>query len=255
MRRNNKIDSQKEEIIALYKEGKTYKELAIIFEVSPSVISTRMRSWGANNSDSNRFKRVLISRDSLYDMYWNKEMHPREISKIFGCSITTIHNNLKKYNIPTRTKSEARIGKLNPIYGVGHSIETRKKMSRAFVNGRKIGLHSIWGKIVKYETPNQGVVTMRSTWEASTADYLTHNNFDWYYEVTTFKLSELLSYRPDFYLPELNLYIEVKGLLFDTDIKKIELFRSLGYILELWDKSVLLEKGIIDKYGRTSYLK
>ncbi len=249
MKRNNEIDKHKEEIIKLYNEGKIYKELAEMFNVSPSIISTRMRKWKANNSDSNRFKRKDISKDILYDMYWNKEMHPRAIGKVLGCSFSTIHNFMKKYGIKTRTKSESRIGKLNPIYGVGHTKDARKKMSESYLNGRKLPSKTPFGKRVKYTTPNQNSVTMRSTY------YLTRHGIDWYYEPEVFKVTDLHSYRPDFYLPVPDVYIEVKGVMSDIDLIKIEAFRELGYSLEVWDREVLLEKDIINKYGKTSYIK
>lgn len=256
MKRNIYLDEQKDEIIRLYlKEDKTYKELAILFNTSIHSIATRIRKWGVNNPDGNRHIRKNIPKEVLYKLYWEKEMHPREIGELYGCTLSTVHNYLKKYNIPTRTKSESRMGKLNPIYGVGHTTEARAKMSKAFRSGRKIGTNTCWGRVINYDTPNQGVVTMRSSWEYSTADYLTFNNIDWYYEYKTFKLTDTISYRPDFYLPKLDLYIEVKGVMKKEDLNKINLFKSLHYTIEVWDMPVLVEKGIIDKHGKTDYLR
>lgn len=256
MKRNKYLDEQKEDIIRLYLEdNKTYKDIAELYSTSIHSIAIRIRSWGVNNSDGNRHKRKNIPRDVLYNMYWNKEMHPREIGELYGCSFSTVHNYLKKYNIPTRTKSEARKGKLNPIYGVGHTKNAKKKMSKAFTNGRKIGFNTCWGRTIKYITPNQGTVTMRSSWEVATADHLTKQGLDWLYEPETFKLTDSLSYRPDFYVIAENYYIEVKGRLKEGALEKINLFRTAGHNLELWDREVLIEKGIIDKHGKTDYLR
>jgi len=149
------LDSYKDIIICLYlNEGLKQTEIAKEFGVSQLAISIRLREWGVSNPDGNRFKRNKINKEVLYDLYWNKEMHPSKIAKIFGCHKQTIINFMIKYNITRRTKSQARIGKLNPIYKIGHTQETRNKMSAAFVEGRKIGFNTNWGVGNYYDTFN-----------------------------------------------------------------------------------------------------
>lgn len=252
MKRNIELDNNKDEILRLYlEENKTYKEIAEIFNTSLSSIATRVQKWGKANSDSNRYNRKEIPKDVLYDMYWNQEMHPRQIGDVFGCSFSTVHNYMKKYGIPTRTKSESRMGKLNPIYEVGHTEEARKKMSSAFINGRKRGYNSCWGNTSKYITPKQGIVTMRSSWECKVADYLTALGIEWLYEPKVFKLTGIISYKPDFYIEKDDYYIEVKGRLKRSDKEKIRLFKEKGYELEVWDGEELLRLGLITNSGST----
>lgn len=250
------LDEKKEEIIKLYNEGKKQTEIAKYFGVSQGSISTRLRSWGVSNPDGNRFKRVDIDKETLYDMYWNQKMHPVDIGKVFGCSKIAIHQKMKKYNIPCRTKSESRMGKLNPIYNVGHTTETKRKMSDAFVNGKRksFGFSKNWGKGSYYDTPNQGRVWMRSGWEIKVADYLTENEIDWYYEYRWLKITEDMNYLPDFFIPILNCYVEVKGRKKERDIEKFELARKKHNIL-LWDGEELLKLGIINNSGSTELNK
>ena len=250
MKRNLELDFKKDEILKLYlKDGKSYKEIAEIFNTSLSSIATRIQEWGKSNPDGNRFNRKFIPKDELYDLYWNKEMHPREIGEIYGCSFSTVHNYLKKYGIKTRTKSQARIGRLNPIYGIGHTEEAKQKMSEAFSNGRKIHSGS-WGKGSHYNTPNQGKVWMRSGWETKVADYLTAQGKNWYFEPNWLKLPDGTNYLPDFFIPEENKYIEVKGRYRKRDLFKYEK-ASKYYDIELWDGIKLLKLGIIDNAGKT----
>lgn len=250
MNRMTWLDEYKDIIICLYNEGMKQGEIADEFEVSQGAISTRLRRWGVSNLDGNRFKRVEIPKDILYDLYWNKKMHPIDIGKKFGCTKMTIHNKMKEYGIPTRTKSQSRMGELNPIYNVGHTKEARKKMSLAFRNGREMGYNKIWGNISLYESPNQGMVKMRSDWEVKTADYLTHNDINWYYEYKRLNLRDV-SYLPDFYLPDFDLYIEVKGRKKDIDIEKVKMARRCGFVVLLWDGEELLKRGIITNSGST----
>jgi hypothetical protein len=58
-------------------------------------------------------------------------------------------------------------------------------------------------------------VFFRSGWEANVARILTLQNREWQYEPTTFWFESIkrgtTSYKPDFFLPQENKYIEVKG--------------------------------------------
>lgn len=244
------LDKEKATIIRMCESGYKQIEIANYFNTSQSSISTRLRKWGVSNSDGNRFIRVDIPKEDLYDLYWNKEMHPREIGDIYGCSFKAVHDKMKIYSIPTRTKSEARMGKLNPIYGVGHTKEACQKMSLAFKNGRKMGYNNHWGKGSYYDTPNQGRKWMRSGWEVKVANYLTNKTIDWYYELEWLDVEEGMRYLPDFYLPDENKYIEVKGRKKKPDMLKLELAMK-KYDIELWDGEELLKRGIINNCGIT----
>jgi hypothetical protein len=51
---------------------------------------------------------------------------------------------------------------------------------------------------------------MRSTWEILFTKFLDINRINWLYEPQSFDLVNM-TYTPDFYLPEINEYIEIKG--------------------------------------------
>ena len=70
------------------------------------------------------------------------------------------------------------------------------------------------GKIIQY-----GGVKMRSSWEVKWAKYFDENEIKWEYEPQKFK-SEEVNYIPDFWLPELKMFFEVKGVIDEKDILK-----------------------------------
>jgi len=256
MKRLGWLDGKKDEVVKLYDSGKTQAEVAKHFKVSQAAISTRLRKWGLSNPDGNRFKRFdNIDKETVRRLYWDEEMHPVRIAEKYGCHKQVIVNRMKDWGIPLRTKSQARMGELNPIYGVGHTNGAKKKMSEAFENGRVIGFNTHWGIGSFYETPNQGDVWMRSGWETVTADYLTTQGKDWYYEYEWIKLAESFRYLPDFYLPEYNLYIEVKGRVKEKDIKIKDIMLASGYKFLFWDGEELLKRGIISNSGKTDINK
>jgi hypothetical protein len=53
-------------------------------------------------------------------------------------------------------------------------------------------------------------IWFRSSWEVAYAKYLNKQDITWLYESKTFDLGKT-TYTPDFYLPEIDTYIEIKG--------------------------------------------
>jgi hypothetical protein len=86
---------------------------------------------------------------------------------------------------------------------------------------------NMYGTIVEYKSPNQGIVRLRSKLEAKYAKHLDNNVIDWYYEHKSFPYLDSKgirrTYTPDFYLPAEDKYIEVKGknLINEKDTHKI----------------------------------
>ena len=66
----------------------------------------------------------------------------------------------------------------------------------------------------------------RSEWEAAYARYLNDNNIDWSYEIYGFILSNEKKYLPDFYLPQTDEWVEVKGWWDNKSLEKCNLFEA-----------------------------
>ena len=56
-------------------------------------------------------KKIDITEDKLKELYVNRKLSIRKIAKIFNCVPSTIWTKLCQFNIQTRTKNEANIGK------------------------------------------------------------------------------------------------------------------------------------------------
>jgi len=91
-------------------------------------------------------------------------------------------------------------------------------------------------------------IHFRSTWEARVAKTLDENNILWEYEQYRVDLNtgvlynkkqqkkilksrKVWTYLPDFYLPEFNIWLEVKGWWRGPDLEKVKRFKELGYHL------------------------
>jgi len=70
---------------------------------------------------------------------------------------------------------------------------------------------------------------MRSNWERLAAAFFDGEGLSWEYEPRKFRLPTGQYYWPDFYLPELDLWVEVKGFATYNALAKFDLFCGLGY--------------------------
>jgi len=115
--------------------------------------------------------------------------------------------------------------------------------------GLKGKLSPAFGRIPKH--PKRQVykeICFRSSWEVAYAKYLDFNNIKWLYESKTFDLGNT-TYTPDFYLPESDLFIEIKGWWSDKFDIKIKLFTELysNINLIIYEEGVLNLLGILDE--------
>lgn len=90
----------------------------------------------------------------------------------------------------------------------------------------------------------------RSSWEANFAKWLDLSEIKWLYEPRGFNLfikNKKTKYYPDFYLPEFDLWIEVKGYWRDDAKEKHSMFLKTykDINIEIFEKNKLLEIGVI----------
>ncbi len=249
-------DIKTEDIVELYESGLIGKEIAQQLGCSVSLVQVRLLSAGVKMRACNVRKEIHIDKYVLKEMYWDKKMHPVEIGKILRMHKNTVTKKMREFGIPLRTKSQARIKELNPIYGVGHSKKSKEKMSQLFLSGER-SLEPIksnqYGKRVEYK----GVV-FRSSWEYGFSVFLDTNNIPWEYEPhrLSYKFKgQKKTYIPDFYLPKgLNsdtpVYVEIKGYAAKKERYKIRALRMQIENLIVLYRDDLIRLGIIDTSGK-----
>lgn len=152
-------------------------------------------------------------------------------------------NSIKeKYDLTTPEKTKQyykdRSSKaVQKKYGVDNISQIPEIRLKAAKSARKII------EIIHWKTSE--AVPCYGTWEYKVAEYFNNNKIDYEKEKKVFKLQDLnQTYTPDFYLPDQDLFIEVKGRVYDVWQKKWNSFQKLGLKAEIWDKKILKEKGI-----------
>lgn len=123
--------------------------------------------------------------------------------------------------------------KIEDGYVQTHSLETRKKMSLIQQEIVRSGKKKIRGKNIEYIDRKGNRLLMKSTWEYKFAIYLDGLNVDWEYETKSFELlmpdGKTSFYFPDFYIPDTDEFIEVKGRWYPHSKIKFECFLDQYY--------------------------
>lgn len=89
------------------------------------------------------------------------------------------------------------------------------------------------------------IVYCQGGYEVKVVDYLNKNKIDYKSQPDPFFMPDGRSYTLDFYLPEENKYIEVKGYFYDDALEKWEWFHETHPNSELWNEKKLKELGIL----------
>lgn len=123
-------------------------------------------------------------------------------------------------------KNNYKAGKFK-ILRHSHTIETKDKLSEIrskYLEKCPNGFPDVgWYKI---QNVNGEEFTVRGTWERDFGNYLTLHKILWIRNVYLKYIKSdgsIHRYNPDFYLPELDLYIEVKGYFSEKDKLKTKL--------------------------------
>jgi len=157
-------------------------------------------------------------------------------------------------------------GENNPFYGKHHTEEFKEKMQKPKseehkqkmrenapdrsgkknpMYGKKAARLSGIGKGSYYDSPLQGTIWLRSSYEIAYAKYLDEHKILWMYEMETFELSNEMTYTPDFFLPKFKKFIDTKGYMKKEAQEKINKFKEeYPWDLEILYKEDLIKLGI-----------
>lgn len=83
------------------------------------------------------------------------------------------------------------------------------------------------------------------TWELATVRWLNERQIDFIWQPKAFRMPDGRTYRPDAYIIDMDLWIDIKGYFPEVSKKKCEWFKSIMPNFEIWSKDKLLEHGIL----------
>jgi hypothetical protein len=161
-----------------------------------------------------------------------------------------------------------RSGRPWPTRGVPKSAETRRRMSeaalarRSDMSRRASGPKSPKWRLEQAERVRLGISgfrlsrrgaytdrlgrthRMRSVWESLLAAWLDRRGYHWDYEPVALSLPDGFAYLPDFRL-EGGRFLEVKGYMDATSMRKVTQARAMGHRVLLLNKRALERLGVL----------
>jgi len=156
-------------------------------------------------------------------------------------------NEGKIFEVSKETRE--KIGKI--WKGKKHSNETKQLIQNTVSkNISNNNWHTCFTKQIKYKNEY-----FDSTWEVLFVQYLEIKNIKWIRPKNYFEYkweNSIHRYYPDIYLPDYNLYIEIKGLPSDRDYCKWEQFTEN---LDIYDSYDLYNLGILQEYDNRLLIK
>lgn len=217
------------------------REIASLCGVSRSMIQDKVAEY---NIEKKQHKDKKYHNKIWLEKKYNHECMTREeIAEECDVSVGTISHWLSKYNIKKYTRDDYEPMSVEsefPIIADEWSDKNEKQPSEiAPFSNRKV----IWNcpngheykKKVNNRTYNDQGCTKcsSSSWERLYADQLAEQGIPFEHHPTPLK-TEIGSYEPDFYLPEEDVYIEVKAehWLREKQQNKIDILRDDGYDIE-----------------------
>ena len=163
-----------------------------------------MRSKKCKEHDKYQYNR--------FKMYFDSDLNLSDVSKELNMDRHSITRQFIRYFGKEKTKERNEL------------VRRCNISEKAVINEN---YKNMYGTIIEYQSPNQGVVRLRSKIEAKYAEQLDNDKIDWYYEYKSFPYLDTdgkrRTYTPDFYLPAKDLFIEIKNkdLLDDIQLHKI----------------------------------
>jgi hypothetical protein len=161
-----------------------------------------------------------------------------------------------RQHLSQRAKRQWQDGKLGTVNKPEAWARMATTNRQAWADGkRQFSDKSGHGKKSKYTTPH-GEKTLKSSWELAVARVLDVLVTDWYYEPKRFKWDTGV-YIPDFWVPEHNLYLEIKGYVspkFEEKFKAFqEAYPTVRIAVVQAEKAIDLEPQIYRLLGRAEW--
>lgn len=244
------------QIIDLYKSGLNILEVARIVRRSNQHVTQVIRRAGITRSSKSSLSSDM--ENEICTLYKSGVSMPR-IAKDVSITLWRVRSVLAKYDIDTSPKRYSTTEDIDLIVemyrqkytgseiaeelGISQGV-VYKELKRAGISGKRtVGPK---GSLTRYLGADGLITRFRSTWEAAFARHLDSLGLKWAYEAHTYILSDGRSYTPDFWIPSLDRYFEVKGYMSDAAAEKLELFISQypGIDLQIVDKDTFAELGI-----------
>lgn len=241
-------------IHAGWRKDEIYKELGI----SKTALRNAMIKYNLTHLKTKLRNKKKIDLDKLHEMYYEQQMPIYEIAEKLNVSENSIRSRLRDEFDGTVTDNKEysmSVPMAIELYKEGLKLEEISDMSgyatttlSRYIQNAGVSLRQNidYKQKTKHEyiTKNGDVLFLRSGWEVDVAKFLDKHNYNWKYEIQSYKLGDK-RYHPDFFIykenGELDFIIEVKGRLREGSATKMMTFQDIYPEIDyyVWDREVV----------------
>lgn len=190
----------------------------------------------------------ILTKKLLNDLYWNKGLSQSQIAKKFSINQTGIWHYMKVFDVPVRPWRAKPIRNCIDCHNKLKWESSRKGCLRCGKCWYKFAVkenHPTFGRSSSWSVCSYNQINFKSSWEANFAKWCDLSEIKWQYEPKAFYLGGT-TYTPDFYLPEFDCWIEIKGWWIGLAKKKFNFVKNHFDIrLKLFDERKLKQLGVI----------
>jgi hypothetical protein len=151
-----------------------------------------------------------------------------------------IKTNLDKYGVEHSSQNEEIKAKRKETCLKRHGVESPTQNLTIALKAARSSNNSY----IRYHWKTNEELVCQGGWEAKVVDYINANKIDFEWQPKTFKMPNGKTYRPDLYLVEQDVWVEIKGWMRGDAQAKWDWFKSEHPTAELWDKKKLRSMGI-----------
>lgn len=247
-------EERQNRIIELYKAGFGVLEVARMVKCKNDVVCRVLHRAGIMRYSKGSLGSIV--EDRICTLYRNGTSMP-EIAVLVELSLARVRVVLAKHDIDTSPKRfmiPEQIEHMLEMYANKYTAseiadELNVTPGLIYKELKRAGETRNWSgpkaNYIRYAGKNGRLSRFRSTWEVVFARYLDSQGLEWAYESHTWLLSDGTAYTPDFWVPSLNIYFEVKGWMRERSARKLKLFRAEYPTLHL----ELVDKDRFQFYG------
>lgn len=184
------------------------------------------------NANSKRNHERLCKLNENRQILKSNFIQYNQRKKELGIASTNQYIKAKSLGLPQPQLSDetkkkladyAKARKFTPEARARHSVIMKKAVEK---NPDSYSKKNVSGRVKSIQYKE---FTLKGSWEYLVAQWLDTNCINWEYEVGCFdyEWNGMRKYFPDFYLPEYDIFLEVKGYETDRDSEKWKILKNL----------------------------
>lgn len=233
------------DVVAAYLDGKETSEIRSSFGISLTTMYRMLQSAKIPLRIKQKREVGIARAEQIRKLYQEEGMGASSIREQVQMSPGSVYNALREGNVvllKERRKTVRLFTKEEDaeiVFLYEQKAMTVKELAVKFnaTNGtirtrlKEAGVQCRnWTgpkqNLINYQTIGGRLCRFRSSWEQKFAQHLDRRGLGWAYESHTYILSDGTCYTPDFWIPDWDVLVEVKGYMMERAKQKIDMFRS-----------------------------